>query len=223
MPPPTRVRKVILRVSKKSTPDAPAPAPVPVPLPASTLEVLRPPQTHPLPPVQPPNLLPSNIGFPIPNYSQHDVGAPGNILPTYAPPHGGMFYPPVPVYRHQPPFPPYGGINAIQPWSYTHYTPEQVAEVNRRFPVPPLATKRATTGNRDSHGHEACGRVTNGPAEQDLGGRERTRVRGARVNVAAAEEEEDAEEEERFYPNEVVSRGGKSHSRLCAVNGLLIA
>jgi hypothetical protein len=123
--PPTRVRKVILHVSEKSTPDAPAAIPVPVPS-----------ETPPSPPPQPPKMLPSNT--PILNDSQHGVGTPG-IVPTYAPPHGGTFYPPVPVYpQFQPPFPPYGGISAIQPWSYTHYTPEQVAELARRFPVRPF-------------------------------------------------------------------------------------
>jgi hypothetical protein len=206
--PPTRMHKVILHVSKPSTPDTPAATPVPLPL--SSLELHHAPQTPPLPPPQPPNQLPSNTGLPIPNGSQHSVGTQGNV-PTYTPPHAsaGMFYPPLPVYpQHPPPFPPYGGINTLQPWSYAQYT-QQLAELSHRFPVHPLATEHATTGAGDSHADAACSRVANGPADQDLCWREDTRVGGARVNVAASEE--------RVYPNEVVGPGSKFHSHLRAV------
>src|SRR5579859_21457 len=132
--PPSRVHRVILHLP---APETPVPVPVPSP------EVHHPPQTPPSPPLPPPNMLPSNSGLPIPNDSQHSAGTPGNV-PTYAPQHGGMFYPPIPVYpQHQPPFPPYGGISAIQPWSYTRYTAEQVAELGRRFLVHPLAIEHA--------------------------------------------------------------------------------
>jgi hypothetical protein len=162
--PPARVRKVILRLSKPSTPDTPAatPAAMPVPLPPLGLQQAPPTSPTPPPPLRPPNQLPSNAGLPIPNNSQHSVGTQENLL-TYVPPHAGMFYPPVPAYpQHPPPFPPYGGINAVQPWTYTQYTPQQLAELSRRFPVHPLAIEHATVGGGDSLTHEARGRVANG-------------------------------------------------------------
>jgi hypothetical protein len=98
--PPARVHKVILRLSKPSTPDTPAatPAAMPVPLPPLRLQQAPPTSPTPPPPLRPPNQLPSNVGLPIPNNSQHSVGTQENLL-TYAPPHAGMFYPPVTSQR----------------------------------------------------------------------------------------------------------------------------
>jgi hypothetical protein len=113
------------------------------------------------------------------------------------------------------PFPPYGGINAVQPWTYTQYTPQQLAELSHRFPVHPLAIEHATVGGGDSLTHEARGRVANGPVDQDLHAHKDARVGagGTKANVAAPEDAQEG----RFYPNEVVGPGGKFHSHLCAV------
>jgi hypothetical protein len=215
--PPARVHKVILCLSKPSTPDTPAatPAAMPVPLPPLGLQQAPPTSPMPPPPLRPPNQLPSNAGLPIPNNSQHSVGTQENLL-TYVPPHAGMFYPPVPAYpQHPPPFPPYGGINTVQPWTYTQYTPQQLAELSRRFPVHPLAIEHATVGGGDSLTHEARGRVANGPVDQDLHAHKDARVGvgGTKANVAAPEDAQEG----RFYPNKVVGPGGKFHSHLRAV------
>jgi hypothetical protein len=221
MPPPTRVHKVILCVSEQTAPGPPAALPVPPPPPP--LEVHRPPQTPPLPPLQPPNLLPSDTGFTIPNNSQCSVGTLGNVPPTYAPLHGGMFYPPVPVYpQHQPPFPLYSALSAVpQPWNYIQYTPEQVVELGRHFPVHPLATKHATAGDEDSRASEARSRVTNGPVDENLPsqGRGCTRVGGGASANVTAPSSADGAPQGRFYPNKEVQvgAGGKCHSHLRAV------
>jgi hypothetical protein len=176
--PPARVCKVILRLSKPSTPDTPAatPAAMPVLLPPLGLQQAPPTSPTPPPPLRPPNQLPSNAGLPIPNNSQHSVGTQENLL-TYVPPHAGMFYPPVPAYsQHPPPFPPYGGINAVQPWTYTQYTPQQLAELSHCFPVHPLAIEHATVGGGNSLTHEVRGRVANGPVDQDLHAHKDARV-----------------------------------------------
>jgi hypothetical protein len=69
------------------------------------------------------------------------------------------------------------GINAVQPWTYTQYMPQQLAELSHRFPVHLLAIKHATVGCGDSLTHEVCGRVANGPVDQDLQVHKDARVR----------------------------------------------